>query len=153
VGTTTDGEINFGIVFEEGFEFPWSEEDGIDAWWREVNGYARPFELYDDKGGYLNGVKPDEDKLHEYYRHGNEWDAANPLPVAEVNYCSGNCPMYMLAVPGSNLTSNRGYPKAFDPAELKVAPEQVQSLLDFCERYGIKGEDMEPRWYLTSYWG
>ena len=27
MGLSTDGEISFGIVFDEGFEFPWDEYD------------------------------------------------------------------------------------------------------------------------------
>lgn len=155
MGVSTDGQINYGIPFEEGFEFPWSEDgDGdIEAWWRTANGYENPmFNPFDESGNYKPGVSRDDPRIGEYFAHQREWMKANPIPVEDVNYCSGDYPMILLAVPGLGLSCSRGDPEAFDPASLVATTEQRQSLLDFCKRWGIEVPS-EPAWYLTSYWG
>lgn len=165
MGQSTDGQICYGIAFPDGFSFPWDDHE---KWWREVNGYKHPFKLYNnDESGYIGGVR-DEKKIDAYYDHQHAWDKEHPFPVELVNYCSGDCPMYILAVKETCKNNSRGYPEKFNPAELKVTEEQKQSLLDFCNKYlGEKisehnndeyiSEDnkivLEPEWYLTSYWG
>lgn len=152
MGVSTNGEINYGIVFEAYFAFPWEDHDGIEEWWQEVRGYKRPFELFTPEGNYIDGKEPPREKVDEYFDHEREWNKANPLPVEEINYCSAECPMYMLAVPGAGLTANRGYPCEFNPASLVVTDEQRDALLDFCKEHGIE-HDKPPKWYLTSYCG
>jgi len=152
MGTSTNGEICYGIICDEGAEFPWDERGEIEEWWLlDVLKYKSPFELYDHKGQYINGVVPSKDKLSEYYDHRHSFLKANPLPVELVNYCSLDYPIYILAVPGSIKRASRGYPIVFDPAKLTVSFDQVQALLDFCEDHGI--EVGEAGWVLSSYWG
>lgn len=68
--------------------------------------------------------------------------------------CSDSCEIYVIALNATaNLRASRGFPEAFDPAALTVTPEQRQSLLDFCDTYGIEPTDPEPKWWLSSYWG
>lgn len=158
MSTTTDGQICFGIAFEEEFEFPWKAEqfDGdIEDWWRFTNLYKEPFEIYDDNdpSGYAGGVKPSEEKILEYYTHRREWLKANQLPVVEVNYCSCDYPIYMLAVPSSVKNANRGNPLVFKPEELQVTPKEQLDLMTFCINYEIEIGDSNPEWYLSSYWG
>lgn len=163
MGVSTDGQLCYGVPFPEGFEFPW-EKYSEEKWWRKINGYKPPFMLYNEDGEYLSGVKPPEALVDQYYEHQNEWDKANPFPVEVVNYCSDDCPMYMLAVKESVKNNSRGYPEEINPAELTVTDEQKKVLLNFIENY-IKekvdeyAEDysdklsLEPKWYLSSYWG
>ena len=43
MGVSTDGQICFGIAFEECTEFPWDSEeyDGdIDAWWLSLSSFS-----------------------------------------------------------------------------------------------------------------
>lgn len=54
MSTSTDGQICFGVVFEEDYEFPWDDENNFEKWWQTVNGFKPSFEIYDDKGEYLN---------------------------------------------------------------------------------------------------
>lgn len=163
MSTSTDGQICYGIVFPEGFEFPWETYDE-EGWWRKVKGYKPPFELYTEDGEYINGVKPEQAQIDAYYEHQRNWEKANPFPVEVVNYCSGDCPMYILAAKGSLLSNSRGYPLEFDPNNMKMG--DWQALIEFCETYLLKkideynGEEwndekilIKPKWYLTSYWG
>lgn len=155
MSVSTDGQICFGIALGEGIELPWEDEDGdgyIESWWRDVQGYKPPFEMYNDRGSYIGGVTPSEEKHREYYDHQYAFEKTHPLPVELVNYCSGDYPIYILAVPDSVKCAGRGYPKLFDPAELTVTKAEVDALLEFCADYGIE-YDGEPQWWLSSYWG
>lgn len=150
----TDGQICYGVKFEEDYEFPWAAQDGdIEDWWRVINGYKPPFELFNADGNYIDGIEPSKARLREYFDARSLWDAEHDkLPVAEVNYCSGEYPMYILAVPSTCNSARRGYPEKFDPATLVVSEEAQAALLAFCEKYGLTYE-AGPAWWLSSYWG
>jgi hypothetical protein len=151
---STDGQICFGVLLGEGYELPWDNEDydgWIESWWLDVQGYKPPFEIYDESG-YIGGVKPPEEKIREYHDHRYAYKVAHPQPVKLVNCCSGKYPMYILAVPSSCKGANRGYPEAFNPADLTVTQEEVDTLMQFCADYGIEYEG-KPQWWLSSYWG
>lgn len=155
MGVSTNGQICYGVAFDEGHEFPWSgEHDGdIDAWWLYgVHGFKHSFVLFDAFGKYLNGREPSREECSRYFAESREFVAAHPLPVALVNYCSGDCPMYALAVPRTILTARRGYPTEFDPAALTISDAEREALLKFCAEHGID-LPQEPAWLLTSYWG
>ena len=100
---STDGQICFGIAFPEGFEFPWGDDS--EKWWRTINGYKPPFKLYtDDNEDYLDELgnvtrERPEKRIDAYYEAQRRWDAKHPFPVLLVNYCSGDYPMWILAVP------------------------------------------------------
>ncbi len=155
MGVSTNAEINYGIVFEEDFEFPWSDEKyegDIGEWWLDANGYKPPFEPYTKDGNYAPGFKEKDPRLDEYYEHLRKWMAANPIGVELVNYCSGDCPMHMLAIVGLGMVANRGYPTLIDPSKLAVDEAAIDKLMAFCAKWGIE-TDGKPGWYLTSYWG
>jgi hypothetical protein len=71
----------------------------------------------------------------------------------------------MVAIKGSLKKNNRGFAQEINPSELTVTDEQKQVLLDFIEKYMKEKIDehnedeydekveLEPKWYLTSYWG
>lgn len=155
MGVSTNGQICYGVAFDEDYEFPWNKEhDGdIDAWWLYgVLGFKHSFELFDAAGNYLNGREPSREESSRYFAESREFVASRPLPVELLNYCSGDCPMYALAVPGTVLTARRGYPAEFDPAALTVTDDGREALRKFCIDYGIE-LPQEPTWLLTSYWG
>lgn len=155
MGVSTDGQICFGVVCEEGTEFPWDEKpwDGdIDEWWRmEVCKYHPEVEIYDESGHYIDGKEPSQSVIEDYFSAQRAFDKEHPLPVELVNYCSEDCPMYILAVSPTVMNCRRGYPLSFKPESLTVATFDVAALLQFCETYGI--EHGEPGWWLSSYWG
>lgn len=163
MGQSTDGQICFGVAFPEGFEFPWdtnAQYDGdIENWWKHLKGFVPLFEMWDERGNYKDGKEPSKEEKDKYYAHMRKWDKDNPVPIEMINYCSGDCPMYMIAVTSSVKKNNRGYPKAFDPVKLIVMPEEVRVLKEFIEKYvdveSIDDKDFDPvpRWYLSSYWG
>ena len=68
----TNGQICFGLLFEEDAEFPWDEHnrwDDIDDWWLSyVLKWLPTNELYDKDGEYLGGVKPPDETINKYYK-------------------------------------------------------------------------------------
>lgn len=155
MGTSTNGQICFGVAFDEGFEFPWTDEhDGdIDEWWiYGVHGFKHSVELFDASGNYLNGREPSTEERRRYFDERNKFASTRPLPVGLVNYCSGDYPMHAIVVPRTILTARRGDPAAFDPASLTVTDEERAALIKFCADHAIE-LPQEPMWLLTSFWG
>jgi hypothetical protein len=152
MGVSTNGQICFGIAFEEGFEFPWDRYHygDIGAWWRTVNRYEGPFYPFGEGGEYKPGVEENDPRIGEYFDHQREWHESNPVPIIDINYCSGGCPMYILSVPNTGMSARRGYPEEFDPSNLTVSDHNIQSLLSFCAKYGIETEN-KPKWWLSCY--
>ena len=151
MGTSTNGQLCYGIVFEEGFEFPWG--DDIEDWWTyTIHGFKHSFELFDSAGNYLNGREPSRDECSRYWQERRDFEALHPLPVEVVNYCSGECPMYLLAVPGTVRVACRGYPEVIHPSALVVSNEGRDGLIGFLNDHGIDIPS-DPGWLLTSYWG
>jgi hypothetical protein len=144
MSTSTDGQLCYGLTFEEDYEFPWDGMD-LDEWWRDIEGC--PVESpYAEGGDYKPGIT-----INDYFEQRRRWDDDNPLPIELVNCCSGDCPIWILAIPASVMFCRRGYPLAFDRVDLTVTYEDVQKLLGFCKRFDI--EVTELKWLLSSYWG
>lgn len=134
MGQSTDGQLSYGVVFEDGQEFPWADDSGgIDDWWRKQQGFKDS--IHDDDGNWIGGVKPNEEAYDLYFAERSAFDAAHPLPVTEVNYCSGEYPMIILAVPSSYRRASRGYPEKID-----VLPAVSEA-----EKTALRE--------LSSYWG
>jgi len=102
---------------------------------------------------FIGGVTPPEEVIEKYYKEKREFEGNAPkLPIRLVNYCSGNYPAYILAVPNTFKVARRGYPESFHPMDLKVTLREIDTLLEFCRKYDIEVGG-EPQWYLSSYWG
>lgn len=151
MGVSTDGQIFYGAVFSEGTEFPWGEESIEDWWTFTVGKFEHSFKLYDERGNYIDGVRPTPERLREYFGERSAFDKANPLPVELVNYCAGECPMYALAVPGTRLVAGRGNPTDFMPEALLVDAAAAERFVCFCKEHDIPLKPL--RWWLASYWG
>jgi hypothetical protein len=155
MGVSTNGQICFGVKVVGDTDLPWWNGDydwDIESWWREVNGYVPPFEIWDDDGEYVND-KPSDEQFDVYFGARRAWDKEHPLSVYPVNYCSHDYPEWILAVPGTLITANRGYPVVISRESLPLIDEEAyKSLLGFCVTYGIEYEG-EPSWWLSSYWG
>ena len=152
MGVSTDGQICFGTAFEEGMEFPWDSDEydeDIEGWWIcAIHKYRPSFEIYDNKGEYLEGVKPSDEKINEYYRALRDFKNAHPLPVELVRHCSGDYPMYILAIPRTIKKASRGYPEEIKPSEMIVTQDEHDLLIEFCKTHDIEAE--APRWWLSS---
>lgn len=145
----TDGQICYGILFEEGYEFPWDIEpwDGAEAWWRDVNGYESLEYPWAANGAYKPGYSADDPRVREYFIHRRTWDEVNPFPITLVD--CGYCDLWILAVTSSFISCDS--PEAFNPADLIVHVDETMVLLDFCRRWDIELHD--PKWWLNTYQG
>ena len=151
MGVSTNGQICFGVMLEEGVELPWGED--IEEWWRKVNDFKDVHEPWTEEGEYAEGWEERDPRFKEYYDARREWLKKNPLPVALVNYCSGDYPMYILAVPETFIQCSRGYPTEISvPDSFIVTIDQATAVLDFIEKYEIEC-DKKMRWWLSSYYG
>jgi len=157
MGTSTDGQICYGVLIEEGTLLPWDndEYDGdIEDWWiYGVLGFKHSFEIYDKDGNFIDGVQPSQEKLDAYYSERRKFEEQNEkLPVELVNCCSGDYPMWIIALPRTIINAKRGYPESFNPAQLKISNKEKELLFAFCKKFKIEMTDV-PRWWLSSYWG
>lgn len=155
MGQSTDAILCFGIAFEEEFEFPWSEEEDSDheSWWLKVNGYSCPlFNPFTEEGDFKPGIDREDPRIGEFFGHKRNWLRDHPFPVDVVHHCSGDYPMYILAVLGTEIYAHRGYPQSVDPEDFVIPEGGRETLLGFCEKYGIATVG-GPKWWLCSYWG
>lgn len=161
MGISSDGQICYGIAFEEDYPFPWVDkkwEGNAESWWfKDVCGYKPLFEMFDKDGMWINGEEFPKEKISEYYADYDKFKAANPMPVEIEMYCSYDYPMYIVSVPGTTLSASRGYTEEFTPSE--IDPVKAKAVIDFCEKY-CKSEDeycefpkMKPGWLLSSMYG
>jgi hypothetical protein len=155
MGVNADAELSYGIVFDEGTEFPWEAEPyngDEDEWWMAVNGYVCPHPSpFTEAGNYKPGITFGSPEVDVYFDHQRKWRELNPFPVTIVNYCSNDYPLHLLTA-GPHWRARRGYPVKISPDNmLAVTEEAHNSLLAFCEQYGINVE-AEPCWCLSSHW-
>ena len=153
MGMSTDGQLCYGVRFDEGFEFPWADKD-IEDWWRDtILGFKPSIEIFDSNGEYLNGKRPSDEQIDAFFEERKAFSEKNKkLPVELVNYCSGDYPSYILAIPGSCKTANRGYPCIITDADMKVDAAAVEALRAFLKEFELTPEG-EEGWYLSSYLG
>ena len=103
-------------------------------------------------------LKPDTMKFEEdpdnYFEEQGKFLKVHPIPVDLVNYCSDECPMFILAVPRTVLLANRGYPQIFDPDDIvRITPGEHASIIRFCKKYDIDMDNEYPNWHLSSSMG
>ena len=152
MGVSTNGQLCYGVLFEEGFEFPWDEYDDIEDWWAKVKGFTPTVYPYNSEGDYAEGINAKSPEIDIYHNEKSEWEKANPIPVELVNYCSCDYPMYILTVPSANYYNSRGDAVGIDPT--KLLDEQGEAhdiLIQFLKEFEIEYED-EPCWLLSSLW-
>lgn len=157
MGISTDGQICFGILLDDGIELPWDAEpyDGdIDEWWiREIHGFKPSVEIFDESGMYLNGVAPDQALIDQHFTEISAARTAHPLPVELVNVCHSDEPIWIVAVHDWLLTANRGCPVSFNPADLVDTKQMRDALRDFVALAGIDTGEQQPNWWLSSNMG
>ncbi len=154
MGQSTDGQICYGVLFEEEYEFPWDRgTDGdLEGWWIELGNPDAPFYPFTPEGEYKPGVTEGDPRVDEYYDTRRDWLKGNPIPVELVNVCSGDYPVYILAVPGTVKTASRGFPERFNPQRLEVDQARLDVFDRFITEHGLR-KGTELHWYLSSYWG
>jgi hypothetical protein len=141
MGNDASATICLGIAIENGFEFPWQGD--IDEWWiKEVCKYVPPFEIYTKDGNFINGKRPDEKVIEEYYDHKNKFEKEHPLPVTIVRNGAGDYDSGIILAVNNTVQSND-----WDtPVDIK----ELNKFWKFCKQY--LDMDVEPKW-LSAYYG
>ncbi len=142
MGVSTDAILCYGIPFPEGYEFVW-REDGIDDWW--------PIQCGMDPKG-------EDESWLDFYKRQHEFEKLHPIPALEIRHCSDGYPMYIIAAAGHSRYASRGYPAKIDTTIFNVSDEVRLALIEFCKKYCPPVEndeypELEPAWYLCSFWG
>jgi hypothetical protein len=149
---STNGQICYGIRFNEGFEFPWDMgpwRGDHEAWWRDVNGYESLEYPWAKDGNYNPGFDADDPRITAYFVHRRAWDKGNPFPV-ELVFCGDfNSSNTILAV-GSSCVFADEDEESFNPVDL-VVPYGGIVLLNFCQTWNIESD--HPKWWLSTYRG
>lgn len=147
MGVSTDAILCYGVPFPEGYEFPWQTIDSYDFedWWLlKVCG--------------LEPRKDGEDFSTDYDRY-RAFREVNPCPVTLVHHCSDSCTMYIIAARGYYKKAWRGKPQAIDTDSLTLAKEHRHAVIDFCNTHCQPTNsydelpEIDPKWYLCSWWG
>lgn len=139
MGQSTDALIAFGFDLGEDIEdfdvFTSDDEDlGID-------------EIFDAHIGVVPYKEPG------WVSHDEDEKIRAAAPAELIRHCSGDYPMYFLAVPGTKKLARRGYPEAIDPGHMEVPAEKVSAFLEWCTKHGIEVPEEGPHWHLFSDWG
>jgi len=141
MGQSTDGIIAFGFDLGEDL----SEHGDLDQIDEEFEGDEDAFfEAALGIPAYGEPGRPSYAEIEELKK---------ALPVQIIRHCSGDYPMYFLALPGTKKEASRGTPEAFDVTELSVSTTAVTAFMKWCEDHGIEVPEEGPRWHLFSYWG
>lgn len=72
-------------------------------------------------------------------------------PIEIVFHCSSEDIMAIVAIQGTSITANRGYPEIINPEMFNIDPQKIKNAKEWCEKHNIKWQ--EPHWLLASYWG
>ena len=151
---STNGQLCYGGLFEEDYEFPWSNDEfdyDIEVWWQHVKGFVNPIESpYDGKGNYKPGISYKSPIIKKYWDAVSEWTRNNPIPVKVINYCSDDCPMYLLTT--KTLTNGRGFPVEVKSEFFKNTEQAHKVLKAFLEEFNLV-PDSVIGWWLSSYYG
>jgi len=146
MGKSTDANVCFGVKLEEGQE-PWGNKD-VQNWWLEVSGFEPSKEVFDSEGMLASGMtRLDVDR---YMKERAEFLKKHPLPFREVNYCSSEFPMFILACPSSVITAHRGFPHNLSLWKQTVKDEEITALEYFFADH-MDLDSYDPKWWICSY--
>lgn len=175
MGVSTDGIICFGWLIGADVKLPWFEEGcnwgDIEEWWCfdiHADSYNQTLFPWTEDGDYAEGWSENDPRFDAYDAKRKAHKEAHPVPVIDINSCSDDYPVWIIAVEGTDRLAPRGYPKAFNPQDLVeeekelLGSDKLQEAKNFVVEYVIPCLDPEydkipsvddPRWYLGSYWG
>jgi len=155
MGTSTDGQICYGV--HVGDTLPWDDGEDedpydVEGWWRKFWGFKPSFELFTPEGDWIDGVAAPQEQRDAYNEETRDWDKAHPLPFELVNACSGDCPEWIIALPGTLKSASRGYPEKISEGTISLVHKDaaLERYRVFLAEFEVEGE---PSWYLSSYWG
>jgi hypothetical protein len=151
MGMDASAALSFGMEFEEGYEFPWGDDE-IDEWWRKEIGFKSSKEIYDENWNYLPGVTKEEKDFH--WKERQDFDKTNPCPVAEVKCGSyDGCYNVILSAREPIIGGSWDNAREFDPTNDFVIPTDILTKYnEFMNKY-FPNEFTGGKWLMTCLWG
>jgi hypothetical protein len=151
MGQSTNAILCWGIQVGEEDSLPWddkAEEMGYDGGNDDefladaLCGIKKPKDEWEDGG---------ENKVHRDYWTVKK-EALEAYGIELVWHCSGEYPMYILAIAASEKTARRGYPETIVRTDMDrpEADNWQEKLNEACEKLGI--EPSAGEWILCSMW-
>lgn len=108
---------------------------------------------------FLGILLPEHDECFETEDEISLWDIDQQLQKETdfclVQHCSGECPMWAIAIKASVSEARRGYPQTFDPHQMvKLDVYASTKLRNAAEKYGLslEGSTRSANWYHLSHW-
>lgn len=98
MGVSARAILFHGVIFPEGYEFPWDETNDPDVryWWLyNVVGYKDPFEVYNDRGEYLPGIE--RNHVDAFYDAQRAALKENPFPFQFGHAGADGCEYFYIA--------------------------------------------------------
>jgi len=135
MGISSDGQLTYGIYFEDDFEFPWDDYDSIEEWWCDENGLSE--KSYKEREAFLDKNLP---------------------PIEMSMHCAYEYPMYIMTTPFVEEYGNsRGDATEINAKDMLdvegIKGEKARNTIrDFCKKYKIEN-DFYFSWWLTSLYG
>lgn len=155
MGVCTDGIIFYGIEYGEDLpERAGVVVDSVDWWYGADDIYDKKMgvkaPIYPERSDF-EGPKEWEEALDEYGAAAKRIEDARGCELS--THCSGEYPIYYLALNYKHRVSPRGYSICFNVVDnfFKVGPEDDKIIENYCEIMGLKYS--QPKWYLASYYG
>lgn len=133
-------KIAYGIPLqeegqEENFSFFKEFETDIRKFWNKELGFKRSKELFTSNGNYLSKPKPTEEELKKYFKEQDDFEEQNPLSAQLENCSYTEYPNYILVIPSSVISIERGEGLFFNPSDLKVSQEDIEKFENFISKY------------------
>ena len=149
MGVSTDAILVYGIDLEA---TGYCEESEEPEFFEDEDEYDFDAVLMRDAGLAPWGYHEDEDKREDYKAYSaRRKQAQEQAGVELITHCSGEYPMYILAIAGTAKSASRGTALEITKDDLLMNQlAGLERLRAFCELHDIPWA--EPRWLLCSYW-
>lgn len=145
-------KVCYGWVFEEGYKFPWHNEDE-NKWYADQHGFTKENEhliWFTEEGQYRAGIVKNDPIIDQYFTKLKEYKEKYPFPVEIVMVGHYDYPSYILAV-SDTLQVTEWAPKKLN-CNLVVPQVYEQLAAGFIDKYDLKPSE-GPVWLLVSYYG
>jgi hypothetical protein len=110
---------------------------------------GKEFDDQEELFEHLLGIPPYGDPKRP--DHAERARLISTLPVELIHHCSGDYPMYFLAVRGTKQEARRGSPTQVFPQGMFISGYAHRRFLQWCEEHGITVTGAG--WHIMSYWG
>lgn len=148
MGNRAKADLSYGVILDSHENYSW-ENDNFKEWYMfEIQGYERPFEMFDEKGEWLREFSDSEKSL--YYAHKHEFSKKHPCPFELVRHgsCVGESENILAVI---TIGTDWDEPYKVNFPTLDETSTSRDLLITFCKQQNIPYESIG--WYISAYWG